>query len=406
MKSIKVEFKNDQGEKLSGILELPTNSKPHNFVLFAHCFTCNKNFFAPKNISRAMALEGFGVLRFDFTGLGESEGSFAESNFSGNVDDLIAAADFLGKEYTAPSVLIGHSLGGSAVLMAAKKISSVKAVTTIAAPSEINHVKQLLEAEAEEIRQKGSKKVNIGGRSFTIKQQFLKDLEEYQLKEDMKDFKKALLIMHSPQDKIVNIKNAEKLYLASSHPKSFISLDGADHLLQDKKDALYAGKVISAWATKYLVIPQIPELKSDHEVVANLGKEALTTQIKAGNHSLTADEPEELGGNDFGPTPYELLSSGLAACTSMTLQLYARKKKWDLENVETHVSYEKKHMEDCEHCEKESSRIDVFFREISLEGDLDEKQQTRLLEIANKCPVHRTLKSDIQINTHLKKQEK
>lgn len=352
-----------------------------------------------------MALEGFGVLRFDFTGLGESEGSFSESNFSGNVEDLVAAADFLKKEYSSPSILIGHSLGGAAALMASKKISSVKAVTTIAAPSEISHVKHLLEEEADEIRKQGSKKVNIGGRDFTIKHQFLKDLEKHQLDESMKDFEKALLIMHSPQDKIVNIKNAEKLYMAASHPKSFISLDGSDHLLQKKEDAIYAGRVIAAWATKYLTIPEVPELKSDHEVIANLGKEGLTTQIKAGNHSLTADEPEDLGGNDFGPTPYELLSSGLAACTSMTLQLYARRKKWDLENVETHVSYEKKHIEDCEECEKETSRIDFFTREISLQGELDKKQQTRLLEIADKCPVHRTLKSDIQIDTRLKKQE-
>ncbi|MFD1095659.1 bifunctional alpha/beta hydrolase/OsmC family protein [Salegentibacter chungangensis] len=401
MKKTKVEFSNPEGESLSGIIELPTNQKPHNFVLFAHCFTCNKNFFAPTAISRAMASAGFGVLRFDFTGLGESEGEFADSNFSGNIEDLVAAADFLEKEYKAPSVLIGHSLGGAAVLFAAEKIKSVKAVATLAAPSAIDHVTKLLKSEIKSIQEKGSAEVNIGGRPFRIKEQFIEDIKSHKLADYMANFNKALLIMHSPQDMIVNIKNAEELYVAAEHPKSFISLEGADHLLQDKKDAAYAGKVISAWASRYLDLPKEKELKTDHEVVANLGNEGYTTQIKAGIHNLTADEPESAGGNDYGPTPYEFLSSGLAACTSMTIQMYVKRKEWDLENVETHVTYEKKHADDCENCEEESSKIDTFNRQIKLEGNLDEKQIKRILNIANKCPVHRTLSSKITINTSL-----
>ncbi|WP_282018973.1 bifunctional alpha/beta hydrolase/OsmC family protein [Salegentibacter mishustinae] len=402
MRTEKVNFKNKNGDDLSGYLELPLNQDPHNFVLFAHCFTCNKNFFAAKNISRTLAQNGYGVLRFDFTGLGESEGDFADSNFSGNIQDLLAAATYLEDKFKAPSLLIGHSLGGAAVLFAAKEIESVKAVTTIAAPSTTAHVQHLIENNVDEIEKNGEAKVNIGGRSFKIKKQFLEDIDSHELKPYLSELRKSLLIMHSPQDNIVSIKNAEELYIAARHPKSFVSLDGAEHLLAAEGDATYAGNVIATWASRYLKIPnkEIPESNAD--VVAGLEKEdAFTTRMKAGNHTFLADEPISAGGKDYGPTPYQFLSSGLASCTSMTLQMYAKRKKWPLEDVETHVYYSREHEKDCEDCENSNSKIDTFKREIKLYGDLDEKQKKRLLEIADRCPVHKSLTSATNIKTKL-----
>ncbi len=402
MNSSKHTFKNKAGDELSGVLELPLNQEPHNFVLFAHCFTCNKNFLAVKNIGRALSANGFGVFRFDFTGLGESEGDFADTNFSGNVEDLLAAASFLEKEHKAPTLLVGHSLGGAAVLFAAQELPSVKAVATIAAPSSPQHVKHLLKSNISEIEKNGFSTVNLGGRDFTIKAQFLQDLETKKLKDIVSNLDKSILVTHSPQDITVGISNAEEIYLAARHPKSFISLDGADHLLTNKADSRYVGEVIAAWALRYLDIPKPEKIASRHQVAANLGEEGFTTQIKAGEHSFIADEPESIGGNDFGPTPYELISASLAACTSMTIQMYARRKKWPVKNVETHVNHNKKHAEDCEHCERATAKIDIFEREIVLKGDLTEQQREKLLEIANKCPVHRTLHSEIKITTSLK----
>ena len=401
MKYISVEFQNEQGHQLAGHLELPINQEPHNYVLFAHCFTCNKNFFAARNISRALANNGFGVLRFDFTGLGESEGEFADTNFSGNVEDLLAAAEYLKREHKAPTLIIGHSLGGAAVIFAAHRLPSIKAVATVAAPSSPKHVTHLLKSDIKEIRENGLAHVNLGGRDFTIKEQFLQDLDTKQLQKVVHDFDKALLVLHSPQDMTVEIKNAEEIYDAAMHPKSFVSLDGADHLLSRKKDSQYAGNVIAAWALRYVEVPVQEQLNSQHQVVANLGREGFTTQIKAGNHFLLADEPVKLGGRDLGPDPYEFLAAGLAACTSMTLQMYAKRKKWDLDNVETHVSHSREHAEDCLHCEEESAKIEVFRREIVLQGDLDKEQRQKLLQIADKCPVHRTLESEIKILSQL-----
>lgn len=398
----KVKFKNKEGIELTGHMELPLNQEPHTFVLFAHCFTCNKDFFAVRNISRALSKKGYGVLRFDFTGLGESEGDFADSNFSGNVEDLVAAAEFLGKEHRAPSLLVGHSLGGAAAIFASEKLDSVKAVATIGAPSSQTHVTHLIEDELSEIQKKGKATVNLGGRKFTIKEQFLKDLKERELKHFIKDLKKAFLVMHSPQDRVVEIKNAEELYIAARHPKSFVSLDGADHLMSKTEDSMYAGKVIAAWASRFLDIPKEQELYTEHEVVANLGEEGFTTQMRAGKHYFVSDEPEKSGGKDFGPSPYDFLSAALAACTSMTIQMYVRRKKWPLKNVETHVNHHKSHAEDCDNCERNTAKVDVFDREISLEGNLNEEQTQRVLEIADKCPVHRTLSNKLKITTKMK----
>ncbi len=398
----KVNFRNKDGQLLVGRLELPVDQHPHNMVLFAHCFTCNKNLAAVRNISKGLIANGFGVLRFDFTGLGESEGDFADTNFSGNVEDLIAAADFLKDQYQAPTLLVGHSLGGAAVIFAAAEIDSVKAIATIGAPANPVHVKHLLRSSIDEIHQSGKAVVNLSGRDFTIKKQFLDDLENNSLPEVVQNLKKALLIMHSPQDDTVKIENAEAIYVSARHPKSFVSLDGADHLLSNKADSLYVGKTISAWAERYLNVSEDEKPKTSHQVVASLDNEdGFTTQMKVGNHYLTGDEPLEFGGNDFGPSPYEFVSAGLAACTAMTLQMYAKRKKWDLQNVEVHSSHDKIHMEDCSNCETAVSKIDTFQRAIKLSGDLDERQKSRLLEIADKCPVHRTLEGETKILTKL-----
>jgi len=398
----KVTFQNKEGQTLSGRLELPADQHPHNFVIFAHCFTCTKNLSAVKNVSRSLTSKGFGVLRFDFTGLGESDGDFEDSNFSGNVEDLIAASQFLESNYMPPALLIGHSLGGAAVIFAASELTSVKAVATVGAPSNPEHVKHLLGNAIEEIEATGYATVNLSGRPFTIKKQFLEDLETKSLSDVVRNFNKALLVMHSPQDTTVGIINAEEIYKAARHPKSFVSIDGADHLLMNKRDSIYVGEVIAGWARRYVDIPEQENLRTKLQVVASLDKEeGFTTSMKVGNHFMIADEPTSYGGNDFGPSPYELVSAGLSACTAMTIQMYAKRKDWNLMNVEVHTSYSKSHAEDTEDCENDSAKIDTFIREIKLEGKLDEKQIKRILQIADKCPVHKTLHSETQVITKI-----
>ncbi len=404
MQANKVFFKNNKGIELSGHLDLPADQQPHNFVLFAHCFTCNKNFNAVRNVSLALSKQGFGVLQFDFTGLGASKGDFADTNFSGNVDDLLAAAQFLAKEYQSPSLLIGHSLGGAAAILAASQLDSVQAVATIAAPATPQHVAHLFQNSLEEINQTGKALVSIGGRPFTIKKQFLDDLSEVSFPKILGKLRKSLLILHSPQDSIVGIENASELFIKAHHPKSFISLDGADHLLNKEEDSLYAGDVIASWAKRYLPTQEKPEITTVHQVVALLQKDnAFTTTLKAGDHYLTADEPTSINGNNFGPTPYELVVSGLAACTAMTIKMYAVRKEWPLEDVEVHITYKKDHAEDTLNQEDKGARIDVFEREIKLTGNLNPKQRERMLEIANKCPVHKTLHSEVVVRTKLMK---
>ena len=398
----KISFQNKEGQNLVGRLELPVDQHPHNYAIFAHCFTCNKNLSAVKNIGKALTSKGFGVLRFDFTGLGESDGDFEDTNFSGNVEDLIAAADYLEANHSAPTLLVGHSLGGAAVIFAAAAIDSVRAVATIGAPSNPNHVRHLFKSGLEEIEASGKAVVNLSGRDFTIKKQFLDDLENKSLPETARGLRKALLIMHSPQDDTVAIKNAEEIYLAARHPKSFVAIDGADHLLLNKQDSIYAGEVIAGWAKRYIEVPEASNLKSKHQVVASLDSEdGFTTSMKVGNHYMVADEPISFGGNDFGPSPYELVSAGLSACTAMTVQMYVQRKGWALKNIEVHTTYGKSHAEDCEDCESDSAKIDTFHRAIKLNGDLNEKQIARILQIADKCPVHKTLHSETQIITKL-----
>lgn len=404
MKSLRLKFANSEGQMLSARLELPADGKPFSFALFAHCFTCNKNLNAVRNISRALSREGIGVLRFDFTGLGDSEGEFADTNFSSNVQDLIAAAHFLEQEYGAPEILIGHSLGGAAVLMAAGELPKVKAVATIGAPADPPHVKHLFENSIEEIEAAGVAKVNIGGRPFTIKKQFIDDLESVSLPERIKNLKRALLVMHGPFDQTVSIDNAAKIYSAAIHPKSFISLDGADHLLMKKEDSLYAGDMIAAWVKKYIKFPEPPELHSDKQVVARIGSEGFLTEIRAGNHALLADEPEKVGGTDLGATPYDLLVAGLGACTAMTMRMYADHKGWPVDEITVHLQHSKVHEKDAEEAEKEGGvgKIDQIERFIEIEGELSDEQKARMMKIADRCPVHRTLHNEIRIPTSLK----
>ena len=398
----KVSFKNKDEVQLAGRLELPLNQKPHNFVIFSHCFTCTKNLTAVKNIGHALTNAGFGVLRFDFTGLGESEGDFENTNFSGNVEDLVEAADFLKNNYTAPTLLIGHSLGGAAAIFAASKIESIKTVAVINSPSHPSHVKHLLKDSTHEINKNGKAKVNLGGIDFTIKKQFLDDLENKSLIDVVSNFNKALLILHSPQDTTVTIKNAEEIYSAAYHPKSFVSLDGADHMLSKKEDSLYVGEVIAGWASRYVEIPPKEAIKSKSRVTASLDGDAkFTTNLKLGDHFFIADEPTDFGGNNYGPSPYEFLSAGLAACTVMTIQMYANRKQWKVENVTCTINYSKDHAIDCKKCEEDSAKIDTFTREIKLKGKLSEEQKKKLLEIADKCPVHKTLHSKTQVITKL-----
>ncbi|MGM0582381.1 MAG: alpha/beta fold hydrolase [Bacteroidota bacterium] len=401
MKKEKISFEGSMGDQLSAQIHFPADDKAHNFVIFAHCFTCNKNLNAVRNIILGLTKKGFAVLSFDFTGLGQSEGDFADTNFSSNIEDLINAADYLEKNHQAASMLVGHSLGGAAVLMAASKIDSISAVATIGAPSQPDHVLHLIKDGKEEIKKNGEAEVNIGGRPFKIKKQFLDDLQSKDNLKKIEDLRKSLLILHSPQDQTVDISNAAAIYEKAHHPKSFVSLDGADHLLSSKEDSLYAGELIATWANRYIKKPERKRISTDSQTVAFIGDkdQKYTTQIVAEGHHLVSDEPENAGGNNFGTSPYGLLTSALAACTAITLRMYANRKEWDVDEILVHVDQDQRYDEDSEDCESDNSKITFFDRSIEIKGDLDEKQRKRLIEIANKCPVHKTLENKIKVET-------
>lgn len=401
----KVTFKNQQGESLAGILEMPTGPAC-SYALFAHCFTCSKDIAAATRISRALAKQGIAVLRFDFTGLGHSEGDFSDTNFSSNLQDLKSAANYLQQHYEAPSVLIGHSLGGAAVLAVASQLDHVKAVVTIGAPATATHIQHLFAKQHDEIMSQNAASVELDGRNFTIKRQLIEDLVNYQTVEHIKTLGKALLIFHSPIDQIVSIDEAAKIYSAAVHPKSFVSLDQADHLLTHAEDTEYVAAVITAWVKRYIATDQKetatnrPSVKPSHVVVHEQDKK-FTREIFTANHQLISDEPIEMNGADRGPTPYDLLLAALGSCTSMTLRMYANHKKLDLEDIKIELQHNRIHAEDCDTCNDQEQLIDQITRTITLTGDLTEQQRTRLLEIADKCPVHKTLENQIHIVTKI-----
>lgn len=405
MKAQKLTFPGATGELLAARLDTPDNGSPHTYALFAHCFTCTMNLKAIGNITSALTERGIAVLRFDFTGLGESEGDFADTSFSSNVADLVAAANFLAENYTAPALLIGHSFGGAAVLQAAAQIESARAVVTIAAPCDPSHVAHLLGESQAEIETNGYATVTIADRSFTITRQFLDDLSEQRMRETIRNLRRSLLIFHSPLDDIVEISNAARIYDAALHPKSFVSLDRADHLLTDPRDSQYVGIVIAAWAGRYLTDTAqavvMPEPTAPGEVIVEIGQQGYTSVIRAGRHRMLADEPASVGGADLGPDPYGYLLSSLGACTVMTMRMYANRKKWPLEGVMARLYYQKVHARDCEDCENSEGYIDIIDRKLEIHGTLDDEQRKRLREIADRCPVHRTLHGEIKVRTEL-----
>jgi len=401
MKKTKVEFTGSDGNRLAGLLEQP-DGKPSAFALFAHCFTCGKDIASASRVARALVARGYAVLRFDFTGIGSSDGDFANTNFSSNVQDLLAATDFLRSEWQAPALLIGHSLGGTAVLKAAESIAEARGVVTIGSPADASHVAKQFACDIDVIEQNGIAEVSLAGRPFTIKKQFLDDIATQSMAH-IRHLDKALLVMHSPNDITVSINEAEQIYKAAKHPKSFVSLDNADHLLSRKADAEYVAQTIAAWAGRYIgseeqVIAQTTGITGG-EVIVEEKNMKFTQNVTTDNHFWLADEPVSVGGSDLGPDPYEHLLAALGTCTSMTMRMYAKRKKWPLKQAKVHLRHYRDHGADCAHCDEDHPQLDVIDREITLSGELDDAQRQRLMEIADRCPVHRTLHGKIKINT-------
>jgi len=403
MRTERFHFTGEGGHQLAAALDLP-DGQVRAYALFAHCFTCGKDVLAARRIAAALAVKGIAVLRFDFTGLGSSEGEFANATFSSNVADLVRAANHLRETRKAPAILIGHSLGGAAVLAAAGQIPDAKAVVTIAAPSDPAHVTHLFADRLQDIREQGEVEVSLAGRPFRIKRQFLDTIAEHNLMAEIARMHKALLVLHAPTDDVVGIDNATRIFVAAKHPKSFVSLAGADHLLSKKADADYVADIIAAWSARYLEAvgagPAAVAAEAPRQVVVRETRDSpLQQAITVGPHRLFADEPLAVGGKDSGLGPYDLLLAGLGACTSMTLRLYADRKALPLERVTVTLAHHKIHAEDCAECETKAGMLDQIDRMIAIEGPLDTEQRARLLEIADKCPVHRTLSSEIRIVT-------
>lgn len=401
MRKVNINIPNRSGLELAATLELPPGEAPSAFAIFAHCFTCGKNLTAERNIARALTQQKIGVLRFDFAGIGESDGEFFDSNFSTNVSDLLDVYAWMDERYKAPQLLVGHSLGGAAVLVAAAQMPKVTAVATIGAPSDPVHVSHLFASLEDTIRKQGEAEVQIGGRPFVVKRHFLESIEAVDMPQLLSTLRKAVLVLHAPGDQVVGIDNAREIYQGLKHPKSFITLDGADHLLTKKQDSLYAGQMIGHWAARYLDLEEADPLLTQKQAVARIGAEGFTTEIRAGKHSFLADEPTSVGGDDLGPTPYDLLVSALGTCTVMTMRMYADRKKWPVREIRVHLQHDQVYEEDSQSVEEKPRKIDRIERIIEIEGDLDEAQRARLLEIADKCPVHRTLHNKLRVDTSM-----
>jgi len=400
--SERFQFTGSEGQQLAAALDLPER-EPVAYALFAHCFTCGKDVLAARRIAVELAAKGIAVLRFDFTGLGSSEGDFANSTFSSNVADLVRAADHLRETRKGPALLIGHSLGGAAILAAAERIPDAKAVVTIAAPSDPAHVTGLFKDRIEDIREHGKVEVQLAGRPFHISSEFLDDIAEHNLMAQVTKLHKALLIMHAPADDTVGIDNATHIFVAAKHPKSFVSLAGADHLLSGKRDAAYVADVIAAWAERYIdpVVAEPVAVSGEapgRVVVRETRNSKFQQTVSIGPHQMLADEPATAGGEDTGPGPYDFVLAGLGACTSMTMRMYADRKSLPL-RVTVTLKHSKIHAEDCAECETRAGMLDQIERVIAMEGALDAEQRRKLMEIADKCPVHRTLTSEIHIVT-------
>jgi len=402
MKTEKFEFIGHDGSTLAARLELPMG-KPQATAIFAHCFTCSKDIPAARRISQHLAAQGIAVLRFDFTGLGHSGGEFANTHFSSNVEDLVLAAAALGEKIEAPSLLVGHSLGGAAVIKAACDLPSVKAVTTIGAPHDPGHVIHNFGATLKEIQVTGAAEVFLAGRPFTIKKSFIEDVQANSLDDCLERLKRALLVLHSPIDGTVGIENAAAIFSAAKHPKSFVTLDKADHLVTRPEDAAYVAEVIGSWAKRYLDLKPALHAKPEDSVVRSteLDADGFLQLIQSDVIATYADEPKSFGGSDVGLTPFEFLSAGLAACTAMTIRMYARHKKIPLDHVEVDVIHDKIHAAECEACETNEGKVDQFERRITLVGDFDAATRKRLLEIADRCPVHKTLHAEVSVKTEL-----
>lgn len=402
MPADKFDFRSARGHTLAALLDRP-DGPVRAVALFAHCFTCGKDNKAARRIAEGLNLHGIAVLRFDFTGLGGSEGEFANATFSSNTDDLVAAADHLRQKLAAPAILIGHSLGGAAVLAAAHRVAEARAVVTISAPFDTAHITGLFRQHIDAIGAHGEIEVTLAGRPFRIRRALLDDVNEQHLSARIQTLHKALLVLHAPTDDTVGIEHATRIFTAAKHPKSFISLAGADHLLSRAGDAASVANVIGAWVERYREVAVDPRFTNDVDpggvVVRETGRGKFQQEVIAGAHRSLADEPTTVGGMDSGPNPYDLLLAGLGACTSMTLRLYAERKQLSLKQTTVRLHHSKIHGADCAACETKEGMLDRIECLITLEGDLNAEQRARLMEIAEKCPVHRTLNSEIDIRT-------
>lgn len=393
----RVHFANRHGLRLTGDIEWPAGGRAKAFALFAHCFTCTRNLKASVNICRALAAQDIAVLLFDFTGLGQSQGEFAETHFSANVDDLEDAARYLAENHQAPQLIIGHSLGGTAALAVASRVQACRAVVSINSPADPAHVLHHLEDAVAEIEREGSAEVQLGGRPFRIRREFIEDVRQFDVLNSLPELRRALLVMHTPIDTVVSVDNAQQIFQHARHPKSYVSLDHADHLLSREEDSHYVGELIAHWAMHYLQLPK-PQASPGVTAVARTDQQFLTRLI-SGPHQWLADEPENYGGGNQGPGPYDLLCAALGACTSMTLNMYARQKKLGVESVQCRVEHARIHSDDCSDCETSGGKVDVLTRYIEIRGDISPEQHQRMLEIADRCPVHKTLSHEIKIRT-------